>query len=66
MVTWSNDDTATHTVTSGNGDTGTPDGVFDSKFLNPGQKYSFIFDKSGKFPYFCQLHPFMRGSVTVS
>lgn len=65
MVRWTNDDMATHTVTSGDSKSAKPDGVFDSKFLNKGQSFSFVFDKSGEFSYFCTLHPFMQGQVSV-
>lgn len=66
MVTWRNDDTALHTATSGNAATVTPDGVFDSQFLKNGQTYSFVFEKPGEYDYYCMLHPFMTGKVTVN
>jgi plastocyanin len=66
MVTWTNEDSAIHTVTSGDAKTGKPDGVFDSKFMKNGQKFSYVFEKAGEFDYYCQLHPFMTGKVAVS
>lgn len=64
-VTWRNDDSALHTATSGDGATGTTDGVFDSGFLKNGQEFKFVFDKAGEYDYFCVLHPFMTGHVSV-
>lgn len=68
MVTWTNDDTALHTVTSGvvENDIPKPDGVFDSGIMDPGQSFSFVFEKSGEYDYYCLLHPFMTGKVVVN
>ena len=64
-VTWSNDDTAAHTVTSGTAEDG-PDGAFDSSLLMPGTTFSHTFDMAGEYRYFCVVHPWMEGTVTVS
>jgi len=66
-VTWKNDDTAAHTVTSGDL-TKDPDNVgteFDSSLFGPGKTFSQKFEEAGTFPYFCQVHPWMTGVVTV-
>jgi predicted secreted protein with PEFG-CTERM motif len=63
-VTWSNDDTAGHTVTSGTLDGG-PDGVFDSGLFMAGKTFSHKFEEAGEFPYFCVVHPWMTGVVIV-
>ncbi|HII36540.1 MAG TPA: PEFG-CTERM sorting domain-containing protein, partial [Nitrosopumilaceae archaeon] len=63
-VTWTNDDTAAHTVTSGNPTDG-PDGTFDSSLFGPGKTFSQPFKEAGTFPYFCMVHPWMKGVVTV-
>ncbi|WKT57838.1 plastocyanin/azurin family copper-binding protein [Candidatus Nitrosotenuis chungbukensis] len=60
-VTWTNDDTAAHTVTSGIDVT--PDGVFDSSLLPAGKAFSFKFESSGEYPYYCMVHPWMTGKV---
>lgn len=67
-VTWTNDDSVAHTVTSGESDgtTGEADGVFDSGFLDPGATFSYTFDEVGEFPYYCLPHPWMRAVVTVT
>ncbi|HJU34883.1 MAG TPA: plastocyanin/azurin family copper-binding protein [Nitrososphaera sp.] len=68
-VTWTNDDSQPHTVTSGSN--GQPDNKFNSSpnfspLLNPGQTFSFTFTQAGDYPYFCMLHPNMVGTVSVS
>ncbi|MFB5597455.1 MAG: PEFG-CTERM sorting domain-containing protein [Nitrosopumilaceae archaeon] len=65
-VTWSNDDSAAHTVTSGTPEEG-PDGFFDSSLFMAGTTFSVKFDDfaAGDYPYFCMVHPWMQGTVTV-
>jgi plastocyanin len=63
-VLWSNDDTAAHTVTSGTPDG--IDGVFDSGLFMSGNTFDYTFDKSGTYPYFCMVHPWMIGEVIVN
>jgi predicted secreted protein with PEFG-CTERM motif len=63
-VTWSNDDTAAHTVTAGSAADG-PSGVFDSSLFMAGTTFSHTFEEVGEFPYFCMVHPWMQGIVTV-
>ena len=58
-VTWVNNDQTAHTVTAN-------DGAFDSGTLQPGQSYSFKFDKAGTYAYHCNIHPDMTATVTVS
>ena len=64
-VKWDNVDTAAHTVTGGSPADG-PSGVFDSSLLMAGLDYSFTFDDAGNYDYFCMVHPWMVGSVTVN
>jgi plastocyanin len=59
-VTWINDDSSPHTVTSSN------DSAFDSDVLMRGETFSFTFDKEGEYPYFCTLHPSMVGTVIAT
>ena len=63
-ILWRNDDLSPHTVTSGTAITG-PDGNFNSGLITAGQTFSNRFDASGEFPYFCMIHPWAVGSVTV-
>jgi plastocyanin len=57
-VTWTNADDIPHTVVS-------KDGVFKSKVLDTGDKFSFTFAKAGQFGYYCSLHPHMTGTIIV-
>jgi len=57
-VIWTNRDDIPHTVVS-------DDKVFKSKVLDTDEKFSFTFDKTGSFPYFCSVHPKMTGKVIV-
>jgi len=63
-VTWSNDDTAAHTVTAGSAADG-PSGEFDSSLFMAGTTFSHTFESTGEFPYFCMVHPWMVGIVIV-
>ena len=62
-VTWLNEDSAFHTVTSGF--YGEPTELFDSGYLDPYQYYTLSFDEIGTFDYFCELHPWMFAQVFV-
>ncbi|MFY9301238.1 MAG: plastocyanin/azurin family copper-binding protein [Candidatus Nitrosotenuis sp.] len=62
-ITWTNDDTAAHTVTSGKD--ATPDGAFDSGLFMVGKTFSHKFESAGEYPYYCLVHPWMAGTVTV-
>ncbi len=61
-VTWTNDDTVAHTVTSLSG----APVAFNSGTVNPGGSFSHTFTTPGSYPYYCQIHPFMMGNVTVT
>ena len=62
-VTWVNEDSAFHTVTSGF--YGEPSELFDSGHLDPYESFTFDFDEKGTYDYFCTLHPWMNGQVIV-
>lgn len=64
-VEWTNTDTAAHTVTSGTPADG-PSGVFDSSLVMADASFAFTFDNAGSYKYFCMVHPWMTGSVTVN
>ena len=63
-VTWSNGDSALHTITSVS-QSGTVDGVFDSGVFTVGKSHTQQFDELGDFYYFCVLHEWMNGVVHV-
>lgn len=55
-VTWTNEDSAPHTVTG--------DGLKLGDLMKGGAK-SFTFTKAGTYAYVCEFHPFMKGTVVV-
>ena len=64
-VEWVNVDTAAHTVTGGSATNG-PSGVFDSSLVMASANYAFTFEDTGSYDYYCMVHPWMTGSVTVN
>lgn len=60
-VSWTNKDSATHTVTENDGQTGPNSGD-----LATGKSYSFTYNTVGTFKYHCSIHPNMVGTVTVT
>lgn len=64
-VKWTNTVENQHTTTSGKD--GAADGVWASKRLMKGESFSYIFEKSGTYPYFCTPHYLfnMKGAVEV-
>ncbi len=63
-ITFVNRDSAPHTATSG--PARELRGVFDTGTLSKGQRMSFTLSKPGTFDYFCELHAFMKATVTVT
>ena len=63
-VVWENNDNAAHLATSGTPDGG-PDGVFDSGMIMAGATFEQEFSDKGEFVYYCLVHPWMVGTVTV-
>ncbi len=62
-ISWTNVDVSAHTVTSGL--PGEPDGIFESNMLMPNKTWDFVFTNSGNYDYFCMIHPWMTGKVSV-
>jgi plastocyanin len=58
-LTWVNCDPDAHTTTSNTG-------VWDSEVLTQYTKFEHTFNTAGAFPYFCEIHPGMQASVTVT
>jgi plastocyanin len=58
-VTWTNEDSAQHTVTFRTG-------MADSGLLSQGQTCQFTFSTLGTFAYYCRVHPHMVGTVRVT
>ena len=63
-VVWTNDDNASHTITSGTVDKGA-DGSFDSGLIPPGSSFLHKFVRKGTYRYFCTVHPWQAGVVVV-
>ncbi|MCH7757887.1 MAG: PEFG-CTERM sorting domain-containing protein [Thaumarchaeota archaeon] len=64
-IVWKNGGQAIHAIESGTIEDG-PDGVFGVTDLDPGEFYKFTFPEKGRFPYYCFIHPWMIGVVTVT
>lgn len=61
-VTFVNEDSVRHTFTSGEGEA---DGTFDLETVAEGDTAEFTFDEAGTYPYFCEVHASMTGTITV-
>jgi len=66
VVQWKNLDLYTHSATSGiwGGEDDTGD-LWDSGKLTFGNVFEFKFTVEGEYPYFCRIHPGMKGVVRV-
>jgi len=60
-VVWTNEDTLAHRVTS----TGKGPVLLDSSSLTPGQSYTVIFSRAGRYDYADSQHSFMTGTIIV-
>jgi plastocyanin len=63
-VTWVNNEDpngtdVTHDVIDGDGTS------WSSDYIDPGQSFSHEYDTPGTYPYFCDLHQNMSGTVVV-
>jgi len=57
-VTFTNKDSATHTVTA-------TDHSFNSGDIKAGQSWTYTFSTPGNFSYYCIYHSWMKGTVVV-
>ncbi|MDH3194152.1 MAG: cupredoxin family copper-binding protein [Acidimicrobiia bacterium] len=58
-VTWTNKQGSPHTITA-------DDGLFASDTVAKDGSFSFTFATPGTYPYHCEIHPNMTGTITVS
>jgi plastocyanin len=65
-VTWTNQDSAPHTIVSDMTTTQSLGALFTSPQLLQGQKFTFTFRNPGTYGYHCSIHTFMKGTVTVT
>jgi plastocyanin len=57
-VTWTNNESSDHTVTSNSG-------LFESNNMAKGATFSYTFNQAGTFDYYCKIHPSMTGKIIV-
>jgi plastocyanin len=57
-LVWTNKDGDPHTVTN-------TKHIWASDALDTGDTFARVFGKTGTFTYYCAIHPFMHGTVTV-
>lgn len=69
-ITVRNDDAIVHTVTSVDAgpeeQSPVANGMFDTGLLSAGQEEQITIDEEGEYNYFCSIHPFMRGEISVT
>lgn len=58
-VTFTNGDSAPHTATLDDGSCTTPN-------LGKGESGGLTFNAAGTYPFHCNIHPDMKGTITVS
>lgn len=69
LVTWVNEDTAPHSATSGTGPADPESGqLFDSGLMTANGQFSIPAEKlgTGEVSYYCTVHPYMVGTITIS
>jgi plastocyanin/mono/diheme cytochrome c family protein len=67
-VTWTNDSSVAHNVYSGYGTfqkVPAPDGFKSSAFTQGDGSFSFTYTAAGEYPFYCGIHPYMKGWITV-
>lgn len=57
-VTWTNEDSAVHDATD-------REDAWRTELLSKGDSQTVMFDSPGTFEYFCTIHPWMQGTITV-
>ena len=58
-IRWTNVDGAPHTATDIAEE-------FDTEALSKGKSAEIVMSKPGNYDYFCQIHPGMKGKITVT
>ena len=65
QVSWINNDSVSHTITSGRPSDNETGMIFNSGLIKPGITFTFTFKESGAFSYFDAVHPWIIGTVIV-
>ena len=60
VVTWTNNDLVAHHIISNEDPV-----AFESGILEQGSDFNFTFTETGTYPYRCEIHPEMKGIITV-
>lgn len=60
QVVWTNASDAPHTVTSNDNTFKTPSNLTEN------QTFMMVFNTTGTFAYHCTIHPYMKGTITVT
>lgn len=63
-VVWINDDSVPHTIQSQDSQ-GNIIGLFNSAPLMTGESFEYTFEEKGVYNYYCSLHPWRIGIITV-
>ena len=68
IIMTNTDSTGVHSFTSGtvDGFTPSPDGTFDTGILMSGDSFEWTPTVSGEYPYYCMLHTWQVGTITVN
>lgn len=64
-IVWINNDTVSHTITSGLPNADNVGEIFDSGLIKPKGQFSFTFNEIGAFQYFDIVHPWIIGMIHV-
>jgi len=64
-VEWENTDNTVHVVASGVASDDDAGSLFNSQMMMAGTTFSYTFEDAGEFDYFCFVHPWMVGTVSV-
>lgn len=65
VVVWTNQDQAGHYVTPVTAYKDSYSGDFGSDAILPGKTYQFVFTQEAKIPYYCKVHPWMKGEINI-
>lgn len=64
-VTWHNDDSNVHLISSGSQDDGT-DGWFASQMIYPSSEFSYFFERPGIYRFYDPLYSWTQGTIIVT
>ena len=65
LVVWKNQDSTAHYVTPVKPYKDAYSGDFGSEAIMPGKSYKFLFTHEVNLPYYCKVHPWMKGEVDI-